>query len=144
MEQIYDSIRQQWVVATPEEVVRQKWIEVMLEHLSFPKELIIVEKRLSLLPHIQTSYKLPERRIDILAYHKVNDTLKPLILIECKCTPLNQQNLLQVSGYNEFVGAPYVAICNEMEILIGFEEGEGELGTLDFLPAYPLLLKAMS
>ena len=144
MKQVYDQMREKWVVSTPEEVVRQKWIEVMLGHLSFPKELIITEKRLSLLPHLSGQVNLPERRIDLLAYTKKNDELKPLLLMECKCVPLNTKTLLQVSGYNEYVGAPYVAICNETEILVGFEKNEGELETLDFLPAYSLLLKALS
>lgn len=143
MEQIYDTIREQWVVSTPEEIVRQKWIEVMLNHLSFPKELIIAEKRLSLLPHLDPSLRLPERRVDLLAYFKKDETLNPLLLLECKCTPLNLKTLLQVSGYNEFVKAPYVAICNETEILVGYEKVPGELETIDFLPAYPLLIKAL-
>ena len=144
VDQIYDVMREEWVVATPEESVRQKWIEVMLNHLSFPKELLVVEKQLSQLPHLSHKAQIPERRIDLLAYYKEEESLSPLLLLECKCTALNHKTLLQVSGYNEFVRAPYVAICNETEILVGFEKIRGELETLDFLPAYPLLLKALT
>ncbi len=143
-EQIYDCMRSRWVVATPEEIVRQKWLEVMLEHLSFPKELIVVEKRLNKLDHIafgQTD--LPERRIDILSYTKKEGKLVPLILMECKCIPLTQKALLQVRGYNDYVGAPYIAIANENEIKVGYQLPGNEFETLDFLPAYPLLLKAI-
>ncbi|MCH9632725.1 MAG: hypothetical protein S4CHLAM6_10630 [Chlamydiae bacterium] len=143
-EQVYDTLRSQWVVATPEEIVRQKWLEVMMGHLSFPKDLLVVEKKLSLLPHLNQSLELPERRVDILAYSKEDGQLKPLLLIECKCIPLSAKALLQVKGYNDYVQAPYIAIANEEEIRIGYLNGEKEFETLDFLPAYPLLLKALS
>lgn len=143
-EQVYDNLRSQWVVATPEEIVRQKWLEVMVEHLSFPKELIVVEKKLSLLPHLSSNSELPERRVDILAYTKVEGQLKPLLLIECKCIPLSEKALLQVKGYNDYVQASYVATANENEIQIGYINGENEFEKLDFLPAYPLLLKALN
>ncbi len=143
MEQIYDVLRNTWIVALPEEIVRQKWIEVMLNHLSFPKELIVIEKHLSLLPGLNLQGPLPDRRIDLLAYYQKDGTLWPLFLMECKCTPLNQKALLQVQGYNQFIKAPYVAIANEEEILIGFEKEPGELETINFLPAYPLLMSAL-
>lgn len=143
MKQLYDSLRKAWVSNTPEEKVRQKWLEVMLHHLSFPKELIVIEKGLKSLEHMPKNIPLPDRRIDILAYTKKKGALCPLLLIECKCIPLTEKALLQVRGYNEFVGAKYIAIVNESNIQIGFENQEGGFSTIDFLPAYPLLIKAL-
>ena len=143
-EKVYDPVRSTWVLATPEEVVRQKWLEVMTNHLSFPKELIVVEKKLSLLPHLEVGLSLPERRVDILAYTQEEGALKPLILIECKCISLTEKALFQVKGYNDFIQASYVAIANENEISMGYTNQEGEFEMLDFLPAYSLLLKALN
>ncbi len=146
LEKLYDPYRNQWVVATPEEKVRQQWLEVMTEHLSFPKELIVIEKAIERLPHLKKGGALPQRRIDLLAYTKLKEgPLKPLILIECKCIPLTDKALMQVLGYNHFVGASYIAIANQEEIRIGFKDQKtNELTMLDFLPAYPLLNQAMA
>lgn len=143
MNQIFDPLRQTFVESTPEEIVRQKWLEVMLNHLSFPKELIMVEKSLHAMPHLISKENLPNRRIDLCAFAKQDKEIKPLLLMECKCVPLNEKALYQVRGYNNFVGASYIAIANEKHILLGFEQ-EDEFMTLDFLPAYPLLIKAIS
>lgn len=143
--QLFDPIRKLWVSASPEECVRQKWLEVMIDHLSFPKELIIVEQEIARLPHLQTLAHIDSLgRVDILAYMKVNEGLMPLLLIECKEIPLSEKALLQVRGYNAFIKAPFMAIANETEIQLGFEEASGTFSKLDFLPAYPLLIKAIS
>lgn len=113
MKQVFDLIRQTWVAATPEEVVRQTWIYRMIGELKFPKELLAVEKELKALPHlIEDKNSLPNRRIDLLSYMKTDDKLKPLLLIECKETELTQEALDQAIGYNHYVKAPYVAIVN--------------------------------
>jgi len=144
MNQVFDPLRKDWVEASPEEKVRQKWLAVMTMHLSFPKELIVVEKSLRSLPHISLDAAMPDRRIDILAFTKENEGLKPLLLIECKCIPLTEKALYQVKGYNDFVGASYVAIANEEHIRVGFMDQELEFSMIDFLPAYSLLIKAVN
>ena len=143
MKQIYDPLRKEWFNSSPEERVRQKWLEVMVGHLSFPKELIVVEKSLKALEHVPKNIALPDRRVDILAYTKKEGVLVPLLLIECKCIPLTEKALFQVQGYNEFIGAKYIAIANETEIQVGFEDKEGAFSKIDFLPACPLLIKAL-
>lgn len=134
MREVFDPLRQVWVAATPEEIVRQTWIQRMLGQLKFPRELIAVEKELKALPHlIEEKSVLPTRRIDLLVYMK---TMKPLLLIECKEAGLTQDALDQVISYNHYVKAPFVAIVNQNEIRF-------YPNNLSRLPTYIELLEAL-
>ena len=133
MKQVYDTIRRQWVAATPEELVRQSWLEKMVQELGFPKQLLAVEKELKTLPHLQHyPHPLPSRRIDILSF--VNE-MSPLLLIECKDEPLSQDAMDQALAYNTFVKATYVAIVNQTHIHL-----KGPYGELDRLPSFSELV----
>ncbi|MGH2637967.1 MAG: type I restriction enzyme HsdR N-terminal domain-containing protein [Rhabdochlamydiaceae bacterium] len=104
-------------MATPEEVVRQTWIQRMIGELKFPRELLAVEKELKALPHLMEEKNiLPNRRIDLLSFMKKNDTVRPLVLIECKEAELTQEALAQLISYNHYVKAPYIAVVNRSEI----------------------------
>ncbi|MBP7073826.1 MAG: type I restriction enzyme HsdR N-terminal domain-containing protein [Rhabdochlamydiaceae bacterium] len=122
MKQVFDPLRNEWVAATPEEVVRQTWIQRMIGELKFPKELLAVEKELKALPHlIEVKSSLPTRRIDLLSFMKKGDTVIPLVLIECKESALSQEALDQVLSYNHYVKAPYVAIVNQFEVRFRYQ-----------------------
>lgn len=131
MKQVFDSLRGDWVDATPEELVRQSWLQRMLQELGYPKGYLAVERELKTLAHLQ-NYQgpLPSRRIDILCFTK----LKPLLLIECK-KRLSQEAMDQVLAYNQFVQAPYVAIVDRSQIRFRFADHE-----VDYLPMYDELI----
>lgn len=101
-EYIFDDIRQQWLVITPEEWVRQNFIKHLTQILFYPKSLIAVEK--------QIKFNHLVKRFDIVVYKK----LKPWLLIECKQpnVALNDLVLQQILSYKSFIDAPYFAITN--------------------------------
>jgi hypothetical protein len=137
MREVFDPVRQLWVAATPEEVVRQTWIQRMVTVLGFPKELMAVEKELKVLPHlIEEKNVVPSRRIDVLSFMKTNENMMPLILIECKKGELTQKALDQVASYNYYVKAPYIAIVNQFHIRLRIKERE-----ISTLPSYLELLE---
>lgn len=140
MKQIYDNIRQQWVAATPEEIVRQRWIQKMVQELKFPKELLVIERELKMLPHLQHyPHPLPTRRVDLLSFGLNSDkAIFPLLLIECKEAALSQQALDQAVAYNTFVQAHYVAIVNQEQIRLRYSGCE-----MDRLPSFNDLVEAM-
>lgn len=138
--QIYDPIRKSWVKETPEERVRQKLLRIMVRDLHFPPHLISVEKEIAQLPHLQLTEGIPKRRLDILAFTK---ELLPLLMIECKAVKLTPAFAQQVVGYNAFVGAPYVCLANEREVLTGFyDEEAGHFRFEPGLKSFPRLLTA--
>jgi hypothetical protein len=124
MKKVYDSFRKIYVAATPEEVVRQKLLRVLTEDLGYPKEMIVIEKRLSELPHLQQRKKaVPDRRLDILCYTKKGETLFPLILIECKAEKLHEKMFSQVEGYNSYIGASFVALVGAVGAIVKWKNG---------------------
>ena len=141
MRQLFDCIRQIWVAATPEEIIRQTWIQRMIEELQFPKELIAVEKDLKTLPHLQDPQPLPSRRIDILCFRKDHDTFQPLLLIVSKQTPLTQEVLDQAIAYNHYVTAPYVAVVNASEVRFRYQLACHSC-EISRLPMFPELVEA--
>ncbi len=138
MKQVFDPLRKSWVRATPEEVVRQTWIQRMVEELHYPKELLAVEKELKALPHLEHEVSLPLRRIDLLSFMKSADGIKPLLLIECKESELTHEAMDQAISYNHYVKAPFVAIVNSSQIR--FRSNGAEMSRL---PSYHELIEAL-
>lgn len=146
MQTLYCPFRKESVLAQPEEIVRQKLLVLMTEQLGYPRECLVIEKALSKLPHLQNYNKpLPRRRVDILCYSRQSASevfaLKPLLLIECKAIPLDPGAFQQASGYNYYIGAPFIAIANESQIFHGWRDlSTGKFCYSDFLPFYKDLI----
>lgn len=144
MKQVYDHVRQQWVAATPEEIVRQRWIQKMVKDLGFPKELLVIERELKMLPHLQQHpHPLPTRRVDLLSFGKGASDIFPLLLVECKDEALSQQALDQAVAYNTFVQAFYVAIVNQDQIRLRYNLACSRC-EIDRLPAFKELMEAVN
>lgn len=140
---VFDLIRRRYVKATPEEQVRQQWLQRMVGPLGFPKELIVVEKALKELPHLISEY-VPDRRLDILCYSKgihPSYPLYPLLLLECKEDQLTQDALDQVIGYNAYVKAPFIGAVGIDAAEVGyFDRGEDRYRFCSVLPSFKELL----
>jgi len=137
---LYDPYRRAWVVASPEEIVRQKLLHVMTSQLQYPKELLSVELQLSEIPHLKGVEGLPKRRADIICFSKgihPQHPLYPLLLIECKEGEVGSQARSQALGYNHFVQAYFVAIAGEDCVELVFPD------TLSFLPSFPQLMESI-
>ena len=144
MKQVYDNIRQQWVAAMPEEIVRQRWIQKMVHELGFPKELLVIERELKMLPHLQQHpHPLPTRRVDVLSFGKGPSEIFPLLLIECKSEALSQQALDQALAYNTFVQAYYVAIVNQDQIRLKYNLACKKC-EIQHLPSFKDLMEAIN
>lgn len=140
--QLFDPIRNNWVKETPEERVRQRLLQIMLRDLHFPKNMLGVERELSMLPHLQLVPDVPKRRLDIVAFSKQGGEFWPLLVVECKSVKLTPQFAQQVVGYNSFIQAPFVCLANEKEVVTGsFDEEAGHFCFTPGLKSYARLLK---
>jgi hypothetical protein len=74
---IFDDIRRQWVALTPEEWVRQNFLQYLVQVKKYPSSLIAVEKEIR-------GGELT-RRCDIVAYDKAAN---PLLMAECASLPV--------------------------------------------------------
>lgn len=121
-------VRRQWVAALPEEKVRQHLLNHLINQLGFPPSLIVLEMGLQQIPHLNPSQgQIPERRADIVCFakgiHPAHD-LYPLLLIECKAVKLTPKVLNQVTGYNHFLKACFIAVANQNEVKLGWFEAK--------------------
>ncbi|MBS4168664.1 type I restriction enzyme HsdR N-terminal domain-containing protein [Parachlamydia sp. AcF125] len=144
-EKIYCPIRQEWVIALPEEYVRQSLITKMVSQLGFPSGLMGVERELSLMPHLSQVKAIPARRADIVCFAQgihPQHALYPLLVIECKAVNLTSKVINQVVGYNHFLGAYFIALANQREFKLGWRDVlKKEYTFIDFLPPFQELLK---
>ena len=88
---------------TPEEWVRQNFLQYLVQIKKYPASLIAVEKEI----------KLGElkKRFDIVVY---DSNTKPWMIVECKemNVPLDKTVLDQVLRYNITLRVPYLVITN--------------------------------
>lgn len=113
----------------PEEKVRQRLLNHLIENLNYPKQLITVEKELALLP---SSESAPKRRLDVLVYFKSGSDLLPLLIIECKAGKVTDRALQQALGYNHVVKAPFVAVVGSDQALTMKIDGTQMGGLLSY------------
>jgi len=106
-EQIFDPFRKIWVRLTPEEWVRQNFLQVLVQKHQVPASLIAIEKEIK--------WGETKKRFDILVY---KDT-KPWLIVECKemNTPINEKVVQQIITYNISLQVPYLIITNGKETL---------------------------
>lgn len=122
---IFDPLRKTWVVLTPEEWVRQNFIQYLIQVKQYPASLIAIEK----------SIQLGElkKRFDIVVYK--NEA--PWILIECKeaNVSLTEKTLEQILQYQQVVEANYLVMTNG-HTTYGAKIETGKLHYLQSLPDY--------
>ncbi len=123
---IFDFIRKRWVVLTPEEWVRQNFLQYLVQVKKYPASLIAVEKEIYL--------GELKKRVDILVYDRQQ---KPFMIIECKemNVPLNEKVLEQVLRYNQTLQMQYILVSNG-ENTVGFEITAAGPISIDTVPAY--------
>lgn len=136
MATLWDPIRKIYTKSTPEEMIRQKWIQIMIGSLGYPKGLLSVEKDLKSFASNLKSFD-PNRRIDILCCTPHKEDLKPLLLIECKSLESFDARS-QILGYNEIVQAPFLCTIQGEKVETFWRENE-TFRSVFFLPSYSQL-----
>ncbi|PQJ78490.1 type I restriction enzyme HsdR N-terminal domain-containing protein [Polaribacter porphyrae] len=103
---IFDKLRKKNVVLTPEEWVRQNFVEFLIQEKKYPESLIAIEK--------QFVINNIKKRSDILIFNKLG---KPEIIVECKAptVKISQDTFDQIARYNLKLEASYLIITNGLE-----------------------------
>ena len=101
--QIYDRLRRKFVALTPEEWVRQHFVEFIITHKGFPQSLIANE--------IGITLNNTRRRCDTVVY---DNTATPLVIIEYKApsVEITQATFDQIVRYNMVLQAKYLIVSN--------------------------------
>ncbi|MCD8296866.1 MAG: type I restriction enzyme HsdR N-terminal domain-containing protein [Prevotella sp.] len=103
---IFDILRRRYVVITPEEWVRQHFINFLIRHKSYPYALLANEVTI----HIGEK----TLRCDSLLMNKL---YKPVLLIEYKAPSISisQKVFDQISAYNMLLHVDYLIVSNGMQ-----------------------------
>lgn len=125
-EEIWDDTRRQWVSLTPEEWVRQNFVQYLVQVCKYPASYIALEKKIQLGD--------VKKRFDILVY---NGAAKPWLMVECKSkdVQINKKVLSQVLNYNMAIPVPYLVITNG-HYCYGYHRNGFDIQQLTELPAY--------
>ncbi|MEO8712502.1 MAG: type I restriction enzyme HsdR N-terminal domain-containing protein [Parafilimonas sp.] len=120
---VFDEVRKRWVMLTPEEWVRQNFLQYLMQVKNYPLSLISVEKNI----------KVGElkKRYDIVIYNKN----EPWMIIECKKsdTPINTSVIEQVIRYNMALSIKYFIVTNGTQSF-GYEISGNLFKELNELP----------
>jgi hypothetical protein len=123
---IFDPIRKKWLLLTPEEWVRQNFVQYLVQVQHYPADLIAQEKVLQL--------GELKKRFDILVYDKQH---KPWMMIECKGpeVKLNEAVLQQLLRYHISIPVSFLIITNG-ETSYGWEKIEMNLSLMEQMPEW--------
>lgn len=102
-DKVYDSFRKKWILLTPEEWVRQNFLQFLVQYENFPKGLISVEKQIQL--------NGLKKRYDAVVF---NTKLEAKILIEFKAynVEITQETVNQAVRYNQLFKVNYLILSN--------------------------------
>lgn len=134
---LFCSHRRAYFKDTPEERVRLQLLSSLFS-LGYPPSLLIVERELAHLPHLQNaSGRLPKRRVDAICY--TPGTLLPLLLIECKAKRVTAKDVRQLLGYNLYIGARYILLASPEGVNIYSTNNQSHLRLAE-IPPFDILL----
>ena len=103
---IFDPIRRKFVRLTPEEWVRQHFVQYLIQELGYRPALLAVEAGFT--------YQRMQRRADLVVYDRSG---RPMVMVECKApeVAIQQATFDQVARYNKVVQARYLMVTNGRE-----------------------------
>lgn len=125
-ELIFDEVRRRWVALTPEEWVRQNFLQYLVQVKKYPVSLIAVEKEFWL--------NDVKKRFDIVVYDVHGNAW---MLIECKemNVPLTTKTIEQLLRYDIVVSARYLVVTNG-QFCVGFKKEPSGVLPIDELPTF--------
>ena len=125
---LYDPLRRKYVAMTPEEWVRQHFVNYLTGYLGYPPGLI----------RIEASFRLHSmlRRADILIHDRAGE---PVMIVECKApqVKISQEVFDQVINYNFSYGVRYLVVTNGIDHFAGKIDTQARTFVLlDHIPDY--------
>lgn len=122
---IFDECRKKWVPLTPEEWVRQNFLQYLLTVKKYPLKLIAVEREIMV--------GELKKRFDIVIFKNA----KPWMIVECKEmeVQLSEAVIKQILNYNITLQVDYLVITNGTSTF-ALHTQQGNFNWLQNLPEY--------
>ena len=123
---IFDALRKKWLLLTPEEWVRQNFVQYLIRVKNYPATLIALEKEIQL--------GELKKRFDVLIYDTAH---QPWMMIECKATEvkLDDAVLQQALRYNISVPVLFIIITNG-NLTYGWQRNNNGLNLIEEIPLW--------
>lgn len=124
-ELIFDIVRRQWITLTPEEWIRQNFLQYLIQVKNYPASLLSIEKIISL--------GELKKRCDIIVYKNH----LPWMIVECKemNIDLKLPVVEQILRYNLALPVKYLVLTNGKKTF-GFQVSENGLIEINELPLF--------
>lgn len=106
---IFDPLRRRWVRLTPEEWVRQNFVQYLINEGKYPAGLIGIE--------MTFRFNTMKRKFDVMVYDRKGN---PVMIVECKSTEVKISDFYedkvydQIGEYNLEFKVPYAVVTNGM------------------------------
>ncbi len=126
---IFDGIRKKYIVLTPEEWVRQHFINYLVSEKKYPRSLVRVEGGLI--------YNQLPKRTDIVVFDRHG---QPWMIVECKSPSLqvSASTLTQASVYNSTLKAQFLSVTNGLlHLCAHIDWQERKTNLLEEIPPFP-------
>ncbi len=103
---IFDIIRRKYVTLTPEEWVRQNFIQYLILEKKYPASLLAIE--------LPIKYNTLKKRGDIVAF---NNRGQHVLLVECKApdVKITQSVFDQIARYNLTLNVKFLVVTNGLD-----------------------------
>ena len=130
---VLDPLRRRWVALTPEEWVRQHFVNLLVSEKHYPATLVANEVQLSVGEKVM--------RADTVVYDR---TLRPRMIVEYKAptVAITQKVFDQISVYNLLLRVDYLAVSNGRQHYVCRMDYDNEkYSFLEGLPDYEVFLQ---
>ena len=129
---ILDTLRRRYVKLTPEEWVRQHFIQYLVKEGGYPAGLLGIE--------IMFPFNKMKRRVDILVHNRAGE---PVMIVECKSPDIIIDETIfdQIVCYNMELKVPYIVVTNGLvHYACKIDEEKKKYDFLLVIPLYEDLL----
>ena len=130
---VLDPLRRRWVALTPEEWVRQHFVNLLVSEKHYPATLVANE--------VQLSVGAEALRADTVVYDR---TLRPRMIVEYKAptVAITQKVFDQISVYNLLLRVDYLAVSNgRQHYVCRMDYNNEKYSFLEDLPDYEVFLQ---
>lgn len=125
---VFDILRRRYITLTPEEMVRQFFINYLIEYRGYPASLLANE--------VEMKVGEKKLRCDSILYDL---EMRPRMILEYKAPdiPLTEKVLNQVIAYNTQLNVPYLMMSNGTQhICLRYDEEVSRWKILEEIPRY--------
>ncbi|MFK5857132.1 MAG: type I restriction enzyme HsdR N-terminal domain-containing protein [Bacteroidota bacterium] len=132
--EIFDNLRKKFVVSTPEEWVRQNFMQYLIEEKDYPPMLIAIEKGIKV--------NNMRKRFDAVIYNRNG---QPIMLIEFKSpdVKLSQKVMEQISSYNLSLNVNYLIVSNGLTHYCCYiDRATGAITFIGDIPTFDIISKS--